>query len=595
MNTIFSDLPKEAKVATRETKNKNGDINGPAKSFTRAQRLNSPAPDPPPRSWFRRWGMYLLLSAVILFAALISDGLRREKLEFSAVVASVSGTGKIISPNGKKVNLTVGAILNVSDTVITDPQSFAIITLHDGSAVRIDQNTSLQIRMLDYTRNGIRAHTYFVNDGSTISRVSRFFGANSQQQTSSPTAVAAARGTGYQFKYIPVSTTTILQTIQHIVHFTYKNQSKDCSTGYQLSANNNSIIGPMPIEQSVFQDLQSKFRSLAIYEHRPGWLERFERRLISFINPILQSTGNGPNGLSDTKRVHICRSALQKLRDIINQSGHKPPASLNHMTLSELGADESTCTAILSAFMGGSLQEYKLTTNGGYLLSAFSRDSQQTLITITGQTNPSAENSVPENTTEKQEDMTPKVSSTASENNQEQPSFSMERDPIPNNLVATGIGHGVLFSSKSANWISPLTALVGTGALPVSLDAGEVMRVLGSFEEVGGPGMSPTPDPPALVGPSITTPESIPMVPEAPMIAALADSMTDIPGGIGMGSGGLSALTQNIGPALLTALVASDNKKTSGNPILVPEASSISGLVCGVICLGGFIRRRREH
>lgn len=176
----FSAFSEEVDVATKETKKKNNTNNGSTQSLTKSWRASSPAPDIPPKSWFRRWGMYALISFVILLAALISDGLRREKLEFSATVVSVNGTGEIVSINGKKTSMTVGAVLNVSDTVVTGPLSSAIITLHDGSAVRIDHDSSVQIRMLDYTRNGIRQHTYLVTEGSIISRVSKFFGVDSQ-------------------------------------------------------------------------------------------------------------------------------------------------------------------------------------------------------------------------------------------------------------------------------------------------------------------------------------------------------------------------------------------------------------------------------
>jgi hypothetical protein len=450
--------------------------------------------------------------------------------------------------------------------------------------------------MLDYTRNGIRQHTYLVTEGSIISRVSQFFGVDSQQQTSSPTAVAAARGTGYQFRYKSVSTETTLQTIQHTVNFSYKGQSEDCSEGFQLSSGRTAIIGPIPVEPSVFQDLQKKFHTLAKYEHAPSWLERFERRLIRFINPVLQSTGNGPDGLSDTERVQMCRSALQKLRDLIDQSGGKPPAALNHMTLSGLGADEATCNAILSAFMGGGLRDYRLTKNGGYTVSALSRDSLHTLITITGQTNASAENSAPKHIAKKQKDSAQKVASTGSENDQEQTPLPFEVHPVPGNFVPNGFGRGVLLASNSANWMSPLTALVAPGALPVSLDAGEVMRVMGSFEEITGPGMSPPVELPAPVGPLINAPASIQITPEPPaVVASLIDNVTNVPVGIGMGSGGLSAFAQSLGPALLTALVVSDNKTTSSNPGVVPEPPSFLALACGAVGLVGYIKRRHWH
>ena len=587
---------EEVNVATRETRKKNDTDNGSTQSLTKSWRASSPVPDLPPKSWFRRWGIYALLGVIILLATLISDGLRREKLEFTATVSLVNGNGEIVSKDGKKTNLTVGAVLNVSDTVVTGPLSSAIITLHDGSAVRIDHDSSLQIRMLDYTRNGIRQHTYLVNEGGIISRVSQFFGVDSQQRTSSPTAVAAARGTGYQFKYKRIGDETTLQTIQHSVHFSYKGQKKDCSAGFQLSSSENSIIGPIPIEQSVFQDLQNKFHVLVKYERAPGWLERFERRLIKFINPILQSTGNGPDGLSDTERVQMCRNGLQKLRDLIDRSGGKPPTSLNHMTLSELGADEATCSEILSAFMGGNLIDYKLTENGEYTISAHSRDSLHTLITITGQTNANAESSVPKHTTKKQADATKKVASAGSKNDQGQAPFPTEVNPIPGNFIPNGIGRGVLLSSNSANWMSPLTALIAPGALPVSLDAGEVMRVMGSFEEITGPEISPPVELPAPVGSSASVPSGIQITPEPPVVvASIIDGVTNVPVGTGMGSGGLSALAQSLGPALLTALLVTDNKTSSSDPDVVPEPSSILTLACGGIGLYGFIKQRRRQ
>jgi ferric-dicitrate binding protein FerR (iron transport regulator) len=337
------------------------------------------------------WAKAVLITVVVVLLALVADGLRRERGEFNATLATVTGQVTVAKGGeGSGTPAQAAMALENKDVVRTGRDSGATLVFPDGSAIQLEESTEFEVRLLDYARGGQRDRSFMVRAGSAVANVSKFFGVGSQATVCTPTAVAAVRGTGFRVTYDPAKKQSYVQVVHGAVDVRTaagrlpapaQGGQMVMATGYQIDPTRQL---PKGRETAVGGQLGQMTR----YETEPGFLDRIEMAINSFLDPALQILGLAPGSWSyatnNFARKAACMEALRRLHIHISQSGEggETPEFLNPVTLEELNQDPREVKKLVDTFSGGMLELYRKTGKDQFVAQARARNRGHTLYEV---------------------------------------------------------------------------------------------------------------------------------------------------------------------------------------------------------------------
>ncbi len=144
-----------------------------------------------------------------------------------------------------------------------------------------------------------------------------------------------------------------------------------------------------PIPPALTALIQRELQTLKQFERQPNFLQSMERQVNAAADPMLQMVGLTSNGwtfeATDFARKTAAEAALQQLHRHIAATGNEGevPASINPVTLDELGLQPRERENLLKNFAGGMLEGYRPVGQHDYLLRVRARDRKQTLYELT--------------------------------------------------------------------------------------------------------------------------------------------------------------------------------------------------------------------
>lgn len=330
-------------------------------------------------------------AAVVVLVILIVDGLRREAGELSARVAQLSGSVTLQKAGaGAFGPMTASSGLANQDVVRTGPDGSATVVFPDGSAVQIEPNTEFEIRLLDFARGGVRDRSFMVRSGRIVTRVSEFFGAKSQATVCTPTAVAAARGTGFSVYYDPARRETYVGVVDGTVNFKTSAGQSNTAAGQTISSAGYRVSAPGALNQRQHGRIRTGFDGMGQYEKSPDFLTKVEYAVNAFFDPALQLLGLAPGSWSYSAGYAARRAAtleaLKRLQQhMVSLQDEQIPDYVSLTTMDELGVDAEQKRRIMETFAGGMLESYRKTGTGAYEIRVRSRDKDKTLYQLTPQ------------------------------------------------------------------------------------------------------------------------------------------------------------------------------------------------------------------
>lgn len=236
----------------------------------------------------------ILVSAFIL---LVADGVRRENRELTAQLEAFTGDVQVfkggesppVVPDGKMT-------LRNKDVIATGDDGMATVVFPDGSAIQLSPKTRFTVVLLDFARSGRRNRSFMVDYGSVVARVSHFFGAESRATVYTPTAVAAARGTGFRIGHDFPKKKTLLEVGEGTIEFQCGESTVFCEEGQTVESTGTRMGLAQPMSADALQHLMEVLDSLAAYESAPGFLQKLEWWITRRLDPLLQLLGIGPSG-----------------------------------------------------------------------------------------------------------------------------------------------------------------------------------------------------------------------------------------------------------------------------------------------------------
>jgi len=343
--------------------------------------------------WMRRMpgGVRVaLFSLAGIFVLLVADGVRREGQELTARVVDVKGQTMLQkSGAGPMTSVTLKTVLNEKDVVFTGPTGESTLAFPDGSAILIEPNSRFEVRLLGFSRGEVRDRSFIVHFGSAVAHFSKQFGKGSRGALSSPTAVAAVRGTGFRVFYDPDPSRkqTYLAVVEGTVQFRTGAGSDQVIANQLCVATGPQLQPTQVLPLAPQQRIAAQVQALRRYERTPGLLEGLEKRINTALNPLLQLLGIAPGGWSyqaiDFARVAACREGLRRLgTHMEGTAGGEVPDALNLITLEELQLDPAEQGKLLGAFSGGMLESYQKSGKNAYLIRARARDHKHTLFEL---------------------------------------------------------------------------------------------------------------------------------------------------------------------------------------------------------------------
>lgn len=332
----------------------------------------------------------ILFAVVGVFIVLIGDGVRREGQELTARIAATKGQVMLQKAGtSNSVSAAVNTTLHEGDQILTIRDGEATLVFPDGSAILVEPNSRFEVRLLGFSRGEVRDRSFLVHFGAAVAHFSKQFGKGSRGAVSSPTAVAAVRGTGFRVFYDPDPSRrqTYLAVVEGTVQF------RTGAGANQVIANQLSVAtGPQiqptqTLPQPAQQRIAAQIQALRQYERPPSFLEALEKRINTALNPLLQLLGIAPGGWSyqavDFARVAATREAMRRLgTHLEGTAGGDAPDTLNLLTLEELQLDPAERDKLLNTFSGGMLESYQKTGKNQYVIRARARDQKHTLFEL---------------------------------------------------------------------------------------------------------------------------------------------------------------------------------------------------------------------
>jgi hypothetical protein len=175
-----------------------------------------------------------------------------------------------------------GIVLQAGSKVTTAADSYALLTFFEGSTLKLQPNTEIEIQTLqkvDASRTEIILKQWV---GKTWSRVVKMGDTGSRDEIETPAAVALVRGTLFETE-VDDSGSTIVRTTQGLVRVGAQNREVDLPAGQQASVE----FGSAPSQPSPIPPPDNK---LVITVNKPA--------VASVCDPTGSSTGYLPSGIA---------------------------------------------------------------------------------------------------------------------------------------------------------------------------------------------------------------------------------------------------------------------------------------------------------
>ena len=174
-----------------------------------------------------------------------------------------------------------GIVLQAGSKVTTAADSYALLTFFEGSTIKLQPNTEIEIQTLqkvDASRTEIVLKQWV---GKTWSRVVKMGDTGSRYEIETPAAVALVRGTLFETE-VGDSGSTIVRTTQGLVRVGAQNGEVDLPAGQQASVE----FGSAPSQPSP---IPPPYNKLVITVNKPA--------VASVCDPTGSSTGYLPSGI----------------------------------------------------------------------------------------------------------------------------------------------------------------------------------------------------------------------------------------------------------------------------------------------------------
>lgn len=325
----------------------------------------------------------VVLAALVVVTILVVDGLRREAGELNASLAQVSGQVTILKGGTSSSSASAKVTLENKDVIKTGADGSATVVFPDGSAVQVEPNTEFEVRLLDFARGGVRDRSFMVRSGRVVARVSHFFGAGSQATVCTPTAVAAARGTGFSVYYDPAKKETYVGVVDGTVTFKTPAGETQSTVGQLVASSGYQVGQPGALNATQQSRIKGGFDTMGSYEKPPSFLQNVEYGLNAFLDPALQLIGLAPGSWSYAAGYAARRAAtmeaLKRLQQtMVSIPDDQLPDYVSLTTLDELNVDPKQKGRMLDTLAGNQLESYRKTGVGKYEIRVRSRDKKRT-------------------------------------------------------------------------------------------------------------------------------------------------------------------------------------------------------------------------
>lgn len=154
-----------------------------------------------------------LITFIFLFVGITLYGEAR----VVAAISSMKGNVQIRDGNKRKYNTAYkGQMIKTGDWVKTDKNVFVAIVFLDGSNVKIQSSTEIEIKSSRVTAKELKTQMY-IAEGQAWSKVSQQ--GNGEFKIKTPTAVASVKGTEFDVEFDDLAESTTLTVLEGSVEF----------------------------------------------------------------------------------------------------------------------------------------------------------------------------------------------------------------------------------------------------------------------------------------------------------------------------------------------------------------------------------------
>jgi len=154
---------------------------------------------------------------VLILILLIGGNLLIGEARVVAAISSMKGNVKIRSANQRKFDTAYKAqMIRTGDWLKTDKNVFVAIVFLDGSIIKIQSNTEIEIKSSRITAKELKTQMY-ISEGQAWSKISKQN--NGEFKIKTPTAVASVKGTEFDIDFDDMSESTSLVVLEGEVEF----------------------------------------------------------------------------------------------------------------------------------------------------------------------------------------------------------------------------------------------------------------------------------------------------------------------------------------------------------------------------------------
>ena len=134
-----------------------------------------------------------------------------------AAISSMKGNVQIRSANNRKFDSAYkGQMIKTGDWIKTSKNVFVAIVFLDGSNIKIQSNTEIEIKSSRITAKELKTQMY-IAEGQAWSKVSKQN--NGEFKIKTPTAVASVKGTEFDVEFDDLAESTTLTVLEGSVEF----------------------------------------------------------------------------------------------------------------------------------------------------------------------------------------------------------------------------------------------------------------------------------------------------------------------------------------------------------------------------------------
>ena len=154
---------------------------------------------------------------VLILILLMGGNLLIGEARVVAAISSMKGNVKIRSANQRKFDTAYKAqMIRTGDWLKTDKNVFVAIVFLDGSIVKIQSDTEIEIKSSRITAKELKTQMY-ISEGQAWSKISKQN--NGEFRIKTPTAVASVKGTEFDVDFDDMSESTSLVVLEGEVEF----------------------------------------------------------------------------------------------------------------------------------------------------------------------------------------------------------------------------------------------------------------------------------------------------------------------------------------------------------------------------------------